>query len=374
MESSKAQKALHITFRVLIFLSFAVTIAVFFSLILVLALAEGSSGVYTQWMETARMSVYIYYVLLILGVASTVLSVICCKCGSVASVIVRTVFLAAAFGINCTAISLFKNIRFFIKSFANGQLLELYSSYTYEYFDSDQFVIAFGLELMALIVVGIIYFVLSITSIVALAKKPSNYNDQYNNPYNNPYGNQYNNPYNNGYYNQGYGQGMYNNMQGGMNPNMNHNPNMQGGMNQNINPNTNPNMNMGQNMNPYVNNGQYNNGTGYNTNPYMNPNGNMQGNPYMNVNGNMNLNGNPNMGAANTQDMASEQPLSQEMSQQERQGEGMTEPQNKGVEESQNRGVTEPLKEDMTGSQNEPQAHADNEQTMSDAQSQSQDK
>jgi hypothetical protein len=113
-------------------------------------------------------------------VLAVVLSVVCCKISSVASVVARTIFLLAAVGINSASIYTYITIRNYAKSYLTGAYLSMYSAY--EYMNSDRFELAVAFAMIMVMLSSLIYFVLSITSIVSLAAKPKqplNYNSEY---------------------------------------------------------------------------------------------------------------------------------------------------------------------------------------------------
>jgi hypothetical protein len=139
----------------------------------------------------------VYFCLLAVGVLAVVLSIVCCKISSVASVVARTIFLLAAVGINSASIYTYITIRNYAKSYLTGAYLSMYSAY--EYMNSDRFELAVAFAMIMVMLSSLIYFVLSITSIVSLAAKPKqplNYNSEYydklfsgayaNNQWNNP--------------------------------------------------------------------------------------------------------------------------------------------------------------------------------------------
>lgn len=258
MQLTKNQKILHTIFRILVFLSFGAAVCEFFLFISLGIAAESSAYSYSSTLAIAKGICDVYYVLLILGVLSVVFSLICCKCTEVAATVTRTIFLVLAAGLNFTSFPAYEVIR----KFADAYILGDYNSMIreYRYADSDAFETALAFIVLFTMVSISIYFVLSITSIVALAKKPQVYNNAYNQ-----------------YYQQLYGRGNYNmnNRWNNGNPNMN---------NQWNNGNTNMN-NQWNNGNPNMNN-RWNNGA-----PNMNSQWN-NGTPNMNNQWN---NGNPNM-------------------------------------------------------------------------------
>ena len=232
MQLTKNQKILHTIFRILVFLSFGAAVCEFFLFISLGIAAESSVYSYSSTLAIAKGICDVYYVLLILGVLSVVFSLICCKCTAVAATVTRTIFLVLAAGLNFTSFPAYEVIR----KFADAYILGNYSSLIreYRYADSDAFETALVFVVLFTMVSIAIYFVLSITSIVALAKKPPVYNNAYNQ-----------------YYQQLYGRGNYN-----MNNQWNNGaPNMNNQWN-----NGNPNMNnQWNNGNPNMNN-QWNNG------------------------------------------------------------------------------------------------------------------
>ena len=269
MQLTKVQKVFHTIFRILVFLSLGAAICEFFLFMSLGIAGESSAYSYSSTLSIAKGMCSMYYVLLILGVLTVVFSVICCRCTNVAATVTRTIFLVIAVGFNFTSFPAYQVISGFADAYLSGNYYSLIDKYAYV--DSDDFEIALVFAVLFVMISIGIYFVLSITSIVALAKKPQVNNNAYNQYYQNLYGR---GAYNaNGQWNNG---NTYMNGQQ-MNPNMNNQWN-------NANPQMNPNMNNQWNnanpqMNPNMNN-QWNN-----ANPQMNPNMNNQWNntnPQMN--------------------------------------------------------------------------------------------
>lgn len=260
MQLTKNQKILHTIFRILVFLSFGAAVCEFFLFISLGIAAESSVYSYSSTLAIAKGICDVYYVLLLLGVLSVVFSLICCKCTAVAATVTRTIFLVLAAGLNFTSFPAYEVIRKFADAYISGNYNSMIREYRYA--DSDAFETALVFVVLFTMVSIAIYFVLSITSIVALAKKPIGYNNAYNQ-----------------YYQQLYGRGNYNmnNQWNNGAPNMNNqwnngNPNMNNQWN-----NGNPNMNNQWNNGAPNMNNQWNNAAEQ-VNPQFDENGVKQGN------------------------------------------------------------------------------------------------
>lgn len=214
MNLTKSQKVLHLIFRIIVFITFFSACAAFVTFIAFGIACEDSYLSYADTLRAGLAACYSYYVLLGLGILSVVFSVICCRCTDVAATVTRTIFMAMAAGLNFIALATYNYIFRYANAYLDGDILSIYG--TYSYGASDAFENGVAIAVLCISFTVIVYFVLSITSIVALAKKPAPFN-QYGyqqSPYARP--GMYNN-YPQGYPNmQGmpYGQQGYPNMQG----------------------------------------------------------------------------------------------------------------------------------------------------------------
>lgn len=301
MNLTKSQKVLHLIFRIIVFATFMSASTAIVTFIAFGIACEDSYLSYADTLRAGLAACYSYYVLLGIGILSVVFSVICCRCTDVAATVTRTIFMAMAAGLNFIALATYNYIFRYANAYLDGDILSIYG--TYSYGASDAFENGVAIAVLCISFTVIVYFVLSITSIVALAKRPAPFN-QYGyqqSPYARP--GMYNN-YPQGYPNtQGtpYGQQGYQNMQG-----MYQNPqgyrNMQGNF-------RNPQGGNYQNM--YNPQGGYSNPQGGYSNPqggYYNPQGayaNPQGvhspGGYSNPQGQQPQPGGPNMQGAGTQ-------------------------------------------------------------------------
>ena len=230
MQLTKSQNVLHVIFRILVFLALGVSVCEFFMFMSLGIAGSSSTYSYSSTLGIAVAMCNVYYVLLVLGILTVVFSLICCRCTNVASTVTRTIFLALAAGFNFTSFPAYTVIRRFAQAYITGNYYSVLREYRYA--DSDDFETALVFVVLFTMISIAIYFVLSITSIVALAKKPQNYNNA-------AYQQYYQQLYGRGYYNAN-GQWVngrpMNNQWNGNNPQMN-----QGQWNGN-----NPQMNQGQ--------------------------------------------------------------------------------------------------------------------------------
>jgi hypothetical protein len=189
MQLTKKQKIQNIIFRISVFSAFVASAAEFFMFVTLGAAGNNSGISYSSTLNIALDMCNVYFFLLAVGVIAVILSVVCCKISSVAAVVVRTIFLLIAAGANFVSISTYITIRDYARSYLAGEYLDMYSFY--RYMSSDSFEKAVVAAILMVMLSSLIYFVLSITSIVSLAAKPKqplNYNSGYyaNNQWNNP--------------------------------------------------------------------------------------------------------------------------------------------------------------------------------------------
>ena len=269
-----ARKILNVIFRIIVFATFGVASVVLYNFVVFyyhLGMYASDydftsfysfsfSSYFTRAVNALHTAGELFYVMAGLTVACVIFSIVCVKCTSVASSIVRTIFMCIMGVIDCCCVIGVQRMNSVVDYF-NGKI-----SYSKAYaivsdMDEEEFAAWIIILSAAALVTAFVYLIFTITSIVSLAKGPVNkaqqidpqfgYNPnmQYGNP-NMQYNNanmQYNNP--NTY--------MYGGQNPYANPNMNNN---QGGF---ANSGTNNSQGMYSNPNAYAGN-MYNN---YNQTP-----------------------------------------------------------------------------------------------------------
>ncbi len=239
-----ARKILNVIFRIIVFATFGVASVVLYNFVVFyyhLGMYASDydftsfysfsfSSYFTRSVNALHTAGELFYVMAGLTVACVIFSIVCIKCTSVASSIVRTIFMCIMGIIDCCCIMGAQRMNSVVDYF-NGKI-----SYSKAYaivsdMDEEEFAAWIIIISAAALVTAFVYLIFTITSIVSLAKGPvkkaqqidpqfgyNNPNMQYGNPmqynYNNP-NMQYNNPntYNNMYSNPNAyaGNNMYNN-------------------------------------------------------------------------------------------------------------------------------------------------------------------
>lgn len=203
MQMTKIQKTMHVLFRVLIFLAFGTGICQLFLFMTIAVAADSSMYSYSSVLSLAQIMCNMYYAEFLLSVLAVIFSIVCFRAVSLAATVVRTIFLIMAAGFNLVSYPAYETIRKFSAAYISSDYYSMLKEYrTYA---STDFEYVMAIALIMLIAVLCIYFILSVTSIVALAKKPAQQtNAAYQQYYQQLYGN---NQYGNAQFNNyGYGQ------------------------------------------------------------------------------------------------------------------------------------------------------------------------
>ena len=246
MNLSKTQKIIHTIFRSLLFLTFVMSIAAFCTLI-AFSIACDEYEYYNTYKiaQAAGTASKVFYVFLALCIIIAILSLVCYKCTSIGATVARSLFLIIIAATNISSIKMYDLFNNYSSARGLYDYSDLYRYYG-GYIDSDDIEVKVGFIIIFLLLAMAVLFVLSITSIVALAKKPApNYGYGQQSPYGAP-----------GMYNNNLNGAMGNGPQFGGNPQMNNGPQFGG----------NPQMNNGPQFNG---NPQMNNGPQFNGNPQM---------------------------------------------------------------------------------------------------------
>lgn len=224
---SKPVKVINIIFRIMIFATFLIAAAALGTFMLFsVQVADNTYNIYSAPDSVLEMIVLcgnLYLVMTIAALVSAVFSWVAFKTTSVGMAIGRGIAMALTAGYNFIFLRTMMMVRDVMSYYMGSLSYEDVMKYegAYAGYTSDEFAGQILLAVSAMALTGFVFFILSITSIVALAKKPVRVNPQVaynpygqgNGMYNNNMNNM-NNPYNNQMPNNMYnGQpNMYNNM------------------------------------------------------------------------------------------------------------------------------------------------------------------